>query len=60
MTERRAYSRHGPNALKARVKVRGLQAIGHRTGPGRPGATGPGRAGSSGWQRGVGVKIATD
>ena len=42
MTERRAYSRHGLNALKARVKVRGLQAIDHRTGPGRPDATGPG------------------
>ncbi len=35
MTERRAYSRHGLNALKARVKVRGFQAIDHRTGPGR-------------------------
>lgn len=31
MTERRAYSRHGLNALKARVKVRGLQAIDRRT-----------------------------
>src|SRR5438128_2561227 len=31
MTERRAYSRTGLNALKARVKVRGLQAIDRRT-----------------------------
>jgi hypothetical protein len=31
MTERRTYSRHGLNALKARVKVRGLQAIDMRT-----------------------------
>ncbi len=44
MTERRTYSRHGLNELKATMKVRGLQAIDHRTGPGRPGATGPGRA----------------
>jgi hypothetical protein len=35
MTERRAYSRHGLNALKATMKVRGLQVIDHRTGPGR-------------------------
>lgn len=31
MTERRAYSRHGLNVLKARVKVRGLGAIDRRT-----------------------------
>ena len=31
MTERRQYSRHGLNVLKARVKVRGLQAIDRRT-----------------------------
>ena len=31
MTERRPYSRHGLNALKAQVKVRGLQAIDMRT-----------------------------
>ncbi len=31
MTARRPYSRHGLNALKARVKVRGLQAIDMRT-----------------------------
>ncbi len=31
MTERRAYSRHGLYALKARVKVRGFQAIDRRT-----------------------------
>jgi hypothetical protein len=31
MTERRPYSRHGLNALKARVKVRGLTAIDQRT-----------------------------
>jgi hypothetical protein len=31
MTERRSYSRHGLNALKARVKVRGLQAIDRRS-----------------------------
>jgi len=31
MTERRPYSRHGLNALKARVKVRGLAAIDTRT-----------------------------
>lgn len=31
MTERRAYSRHGLNALKARVRVRGFQAIDRRT-----------------------------
>ncbi len=31
MTVRRAYSRHGVNALKARVKIRGLQAIDKRT-----------------------------
>ncbi len=31
MTERQAYSRHGLNVLKARVKVRGLQAIDRRT-----------------------------
>ncbi len=31
MTERRPYSRHGLNSLKAQVKVRGLQAIDMRT-----------------------------
>ncbi len=31
MTDRRPYSRHGLNALKAQVKVRGLQAIDRRT-----------------------------
>lgn len=31
MTERRAYSRHGLNVLKARVKVRGLTSIDRRT-----------------------------
>ncbi len=31
MTERRPYSRHGLNALKARIKVRGLQALDRRT-----------------------------
>ncbi len=31
MKPSRAYSRHGLNALKARVKVRGLQAIDRRT-----------------------------
>ena len=31
MTERRPYSRHGLNALKARIKVRGLTAIDQRT-----------------------------
>jgi len=31
MTERRSYSRHGLNVLKARVKVRGLAAIDKRT-----------------------------
>ena len=31
MTERRAYSRHGLYALKARVKVRGFHAIDRRT-----------------------------
>ena len=31
VTERRAYSRTGLNALKARVKIRGLQAIDRRT-----------------------------
>ena len=31
MTAPRPYSRHGLNALKARVKVRGLQAIDSRT-----------------------------
>ena len=31
MTERRAYTRHGLNAVKARVKVRGLAAIDMRT-----------------------------
>ncbi|MEE9159100.1 MAG: hypothetical protein V3U60_12015 [Gammaproteobacteria bacterium] len=31
MTERRAYSRHGLSALKARVRVRGFQAIDRRT-----------------------------
>ena len=31
MTERRQYSRHGLNVLKARVKLRGLQAIDRRT-----------------------------
>lgn len=31
MTERRAYTRSGLNALKARVKVRGLGAIDRRT-----------------------------
>ena len=31
MTERRPYSRHGLNSLKARVKVRGLAAIDMRT-----------------------------
>lgn len=31
MTERRPYSRHGLNVLKARVKVRGLASIDRRT-----------------------------
>ena len=31
MTERRPYSRHGLNALKARVMVKGLHAIDKRT-----------------------------
>jgi len=31
MTARRTYSRHGLNALKAQVKVRGLAAIDKRT-----------------------------
>src|SRR5262245_50833810 len=31
MKDRRPYSRHGLNALKARVKVRGLAAIDRRT-----------------------------
>lgn len=35
MSERRAYSRHGMNALKARVKVRGMNAIDRRTAAGR-------------------------
>jgi hypothetical protein len=31
MTPRRSYSRHGLNSLMARVKLRGLHAIDHRT-----------------------------
>ena len=31
MTDRRPYSRHGLNSIKAAVKLRGLQAIDRRT-----------------------------